>query len=223
MKGLFVLGTDTGVGKTLVSAALLSCAPPSTRYWKPVQTGGPEERDSHTVATLSGVEGHRLLPEGASYALPASPHHAAAMENQTLNLEDVLRVGDAAHLPESSLVVEGVGGLMVPLNLNELLPTLIKTLKLPCLLVASTALGTINHTLLTTFALKQLGLPTLGIVLSGDSDPSAESGLEAFSPFPILCSLPRLPEVTPVAVHQAGRLLWEVPQIAEALRGEPAS
>ena len=219
MKGLFVLGTNTGVGKTVVSAALMACAPPHTRYWKPVQTGAPADSDSRQVATLSGIDSSRVLPVGASYSLPASPHHAAAMEDRTLSLRDVCEAGFSASSEEDTLVVEGVGGLMVPLSTTELLPALIQTLNLPCLLVAGTELGTINHTLLSTFALQNLGLPTLGIILTGRPDPSALSGIKAFSPYPILGSLPHLEEITPEAVARLGRILWDIPEISRALKG----
>ncbi|MED5464758.1 MAG: dethiobiotin synthase [Myxococcota bacterium] len=219
MKGLFITGVDTEVGKTVVSAALMAAAPQHTRYWKPVQTGSPTDCDTREVQRLAGLAPHRVLDAGARYALPASPHYAAAQENETIDVQSVIRQGQEAHNATTTWVVEGVGGLMVPLNSQVLLPALIKALELPCIVVASTRLGTINHTLLTTRQLEAERIPTLGILLVGDEDPSALSALQDHSPFPVLATLPRLPEVTPAGVHSMAAQLRGVTPITDALQG----
>ncbi len=219
MKGLFITGVDTEVGKTVVSAALMAAAPDHTRYWKPVQTGSPTDCDTREVQRLAHLAPHQVLDAGARYALPASPHYAAAQENETIDVQSVIRQGKEAHTATTTWVVEGVGGLMVPLTPKVLLPALIKALELPCVVVASTRLGTINHTLLTTRQLEAERLPTLGILLVGDEDPSALSALRDHSPFPVLATLPRLPEVTPEGVRGLAAQLRAVTPITDALQG----
>jgi malonyl-CoA O-methyltransferase len=217
MRGLFVTGTDTGVGKTVTSAALLAAAAPDVRYWKPVQSGVEDEPgDRETVATLAGVAlASRTAPEVVRLRAPASPHHAAALEGRAVRVSDVL--GAAASL-EGRFIVEGAGGLLVPLGDAETLRDLVRALGLPALVVASTRLGTINHTLLTLEALERAGLPTVGVVLVGPSEPGAESGLAAHAPGRVLGRLPSLDLGDPAALRAAGRaLLAGAPALAQVL------
>lgn len=203
MRGVFVTGTDTDVGKTVVSAALMS-AFSRAHYWKPVQSGTNLDDDTRRVTELSGASEGRFFTSGIRLELPASPHFAAAAEGREILLEDIL--SHAPRGPEPT-VVEGAGGLMVPLSPTLLLPDLIAALALPVLIVASTKLGTINHSLLTERVLRDLGIPVIGFVLSGDPDPSACSGITDHAQAPIVAQLPWVDECSLAQVQEFGRQL----------------
>ena len=213
MKGLFVTGTDTGVGKTVISAALMS-AFDEAHYWKPVQSGSEEDDDTLTVQTLSGAASSRCWNHGIRLTLPASPHHAAEVEGRTISMDDIL-----AHLPSGTgpWVVEGAGGLFVPISRSVLLPELIKTLDLPVLVVASTRLGTINHSLLTLHALRTLGIKVIALVLNGKRDPSAVSGIASYAESVPLIEMPETEELRPEYVHRLGHVLRQSAQITTAI------
>ena len=215
MKGLFVTGTDTGVGKTVVSAALMA-AFPGASYWKPVQSGCDEDDDTATVRNLSGATPDRCLDRGVRLKLPASPHHAAEVEGTEIRLSQLL---EGAPQERGPWIVEGAGGLMVPLSRTTILPDLIKALDLPTLIVSSTRLGTINHTLLTVAAHASLGLETVGLVLNGDHDPSATSGISAHTDVEILMAIPHRKELTPDFVRSVGGRLAQIPALARLLGG----
>ena len=157
MKQFVVTGTDTGIGKTVFAAALTQAL--NAIYWKPVQAGLDGETDSQIVARLSG---RPVLPETYRFKLPASPHQAAAAEGVAL---------DPSHLslPQitAPLVVEGAGGLLVPLNDDTLFIDVFARWQVPLILCASTRLGTINHTLLSLEAIHAHKIPLLGIAFIG--------------------------------------------------------
>lgn len=215
MRGLFVSGTDTGAGKTVLCAALVAAS--QARYHKPVQTGPAEDHDTPAVARLSGADPGRLLPPAACFPLPASPHHAAAVAGTRLELAALSSPLRAADRPGDRWVVEGAGGLLVPLNETVLMTDLIAALGLPVLLAASTRLGAINHSLLSLRALRALGLPGLGIVLLGDADPSLSSALDAFAPGAVLGRIPWLDPLAAAPLRAAGRALLDVESIAACL------
>jgi len=215
-RGIFVTGTDTGVGKTIVSAGLVSLARKRglrARGVKPIETGCPVK--SGMLAPEDGTflqrasEGDLTLDECVPFrfSLPASPYRAAAMEGSQLKLfdvvEHVLALAEDAYLT----VVEGAGGLMVPIEEKLLMVDLIERLAFPALLVARTTLGTVNHTLLSLEALKRRGIPTASIVLSGGSStPGPE---EEYTPR----DLARLVGDVPVAV---------LPNLSPEVAGDPA-
>jgi dethiobiotin synthetase len=165
VKRLVVTGTDTGVGKTVFAAALTGAL--SGVYWKPVQAGLDGETDSEIVAHLSGCP---VLPEAYRFRLPASPHRAAAAENMTIDTA-------ALTLPDTDapLVVEGAGGLKVPLNGETLFIDMFARWAAPLVLCARTSLGTINHTLLSLEAIRARGIPLLGIAFIGDANEESET------------------------------------------------
>ena len=210
MRGLFVTGTDTGIGKTVVSAALMAGAGPGVCYFKPVQTG--DDDDTRTVERLSQAP---VIEPAYRLPLPASPHHAAEEAGASIHIETIL---DTIRPHDHRWVVEGAGGLMVPLSRQQLTPDLIRALNLPVLVVSSTRLGTINHTLLTLHQLDRLGLPILGTGLIGDDDPSATSGIGSHHPAPIIARLPYLDRVDPASVAGWGERLHRAPRIQEVLR-----
>jgi len=183
-----VTGTDTGLGKTVFAAALAGALGAS--YWKPVQAGLPtseneSETDSQTVSRLAGVS---VLPEIYRLKMPASPHRAAAAENITI---DPARL----RLPEipTPLVVEGAGGLMVPLTQDCLFIDIFARWQAPLVLCARTSLGTINHTLLSLEAIRRRNITLLGIAFMGAANEDSES---------IICRLGRarrLGRLAPIA------------------------
>ena len=186
---LVVSGTDTDVGKTVFAAGL--CAFLGHRYWKPVQAGEPGDRE--TAAELSGQE---TLPEAYRLKLPASPHLAAREEGIVL---------DPAALapPAGDLVIEGAGGLMVPLREDTLFIDVFARWKLPLVLCARTQLGTINHTLLSLEALRARAIPVLGVAFIGDAHPENERIIPALGRVKRLGRLPRLAPLTRAALAAA--------------------
>jgi dethiobiotin synthase len=156
VNGVFVIGTDTGIGKTTYCRDLLRRHPEAT-YWKPVQTGWPEDDDTRAVEARRSLPGVRLKD-------PVSPHLAAAREGKTLTLDGILAPARGFH---GTLVVEGAGGLLVPLAPGLLQVDLVAALGLPVVVVARDRLGTINHTLLTLEALRRRGLLVTGVALLG--------------------------------------------------------
>lgn len=176
-----VSGTDTDIGKTVFCAGLAGMI--GARYWKPVQAGEPG--DSETVAELAGVE---TLPEAYRLRLPASPHQASAEEGIVID-------ADALTPPDGPLVIEGAGGLMVPLTREILLIDVFARWKLPLILCARTALGTINHTLLSVEAIRARDIPLHGVAFIGDANDESERIITELGK---VKRLGRLPEITPL-------------------------
>lgn len=187
MRGVFVTGTDTDIGKTLVSAWLTLNL--GADYWKPVQSGAAEGSDAETVSRL--VPDAVIHPSTYMLQAPLSPHEAARRERVRIDLS-------AIRPPETgnTLVVEGAGGVMVPLNEVALMIDLMERLQLPTVVVARTALGTINHTLLTLDALRRRRIPILGVVLNGQRNPANRQAIEHFGAVPILAEIRPLFAVT---------------------------
>ena len=185
---LIVSGTDTGIGKTVAAAGLAAAL--GTHYWKPVQAGIEDGTDSGEAAAL-GVPAAHILPEAYRLALPASPHLAAEREGVTL--EDA----QLALPPERPLIVEGAGGLMVPLRRDP--PTLMIDLfarwAAPVLLVARTSLGTINHSLLSVEALRTRGIAIAGLLFVGDAHPDNEAVIPAIAGVRSFGRLPQLEQL----------------------------
>ena len=185
---LVVTGTDTGNGKTVFSAALAAAL--GATYWKPVQSGLDEETDGETVARLGGLPADRILPEAYRLKTPASPHLAAEIDGVAIDPERLTPPAIAG-----PLVIEGAGGLMVPLTRSLLTIDLFARWGLPVVLCARTALGTINHTLLSIEALRARGIPLLGIAFIGEEKSDSPATIAAFSGAPVLG---RLPPVAPL-------------------------
>ena len=217
MNGFFISGTDTDVGKTLISAALMAGAPDHVRYWKPIQTGFPEHCDTTTVLKLSGKGEASVLNEGLRYKEPASPHYAAKLEGDNITLDSLSKIAKREENKQWQWVVEGAGGLLVPLNSNILMTDLIRMLNLSVILVSSTKLGTINHTLLSAYHLSAMGVDMAGIVLSGERDESAVTGITDHSPIPILAEVPFMETLDPTTLKSVGYSLWAHPSIKKRL------
>ncbi|MEM9592788.1 MAG: dethiobiotin synthase [Acidobacteriota bacterium] len=201
-RGLVITGTDTEIGKTVVSAMVAARYRNEVdlAYWKPVASGSEEDRDVDTVAHLSGAE---VLPEEYLLSAPLSPHLAARLEERWVDPERILERyrGLVAERPERALVIEGVGGLMVPLNDDGyLLIELLTRLALPCLVVARSSLGTINHTLLTLEALRRRGLEVAGVVLDGPPNPENRAAIRNFGDVEIIGQVLPMDPLDPQAV-----------------------
>jgi dethiobiotin synthetase len=182
---IVVTGTDTGVGKTVFAAGLTASL--DGFYWKPVQAGLDEETDSQTVASLSGLPPNRILDEAWCLTTPASPHLAAAMDGVTID--------PAALTPlsvDGPLVIEGAGGLLVPLTRRTLYIDVFARWSLPVVLCARTTLGTINHTLLSIEALRQRSIPILGIAFIGAEHRENSAIIEEVGRVRVLGRLPFL-------------------------------
>jgi dethiobiotin synthetase len=193
LRGLFVTGTDTGVGKTVVSAALLGrySHVESLRYWKPVQTGIEQDDDTAEVRRLSGFDEGRTLEDGIRLRHPVSPHLAAKWAGETITMEG-LRGLLPAGAGSSPWIVEGAGGALVPLNGRELMIDWMRALALPVLVVARSTLGTINHTLLTLEALRARSLRIAGVVMVGDKNESNRAAIERYGGVRVLGEMPPL-------------------------------
>lgn len=205
MAGLFVTGTDTGVGKTVVSALLTLGL--DADYWKPVQSGIEPSTDTADVRAWTGLPEERFLPERWRLQLPASPHLAASVEGVRIDLEDFAlpRSYTSGQPWQRPLIVEGAGGLLVPLNEQALMIDLIARLRLPVVLVARTSLGTINHTLLSLEALRARGLPVVGVVLNGAEHVSNEQAIRQYGRVAVLGRIPPLPALTAPQLREAFR------------------
>jgi len=195
MTGYIVTGTDTDVGKTVVAAGLAMAL--GAAYWKPLQAGLDGETDSDTVARLS-QGGISILPEAYRLTTPCSPHEAARIDGVTIT-------PDALALPahDGPLIVEGAGGVMVPLADGLLMIDLFARWNLPVILVARTSLGTINHSLLSLEALRARGLGVAGVIFSGDANEASEEAIASYSHCPRLGRLPRLNPLAPETLQEA--------------------
>lgn len=164
---IVVTGTDTGIGKTVFAAALAGALDAS--YWKPVQAGLDEETDRETVLRLSGLSEQRMLREAYRLKTPASPHFAAKIDGITIDPQ-MLALPDV----DRPLVIEGAGGLMVPLAESLTYIDIMAQWGAPVALCARTTLGTINHSLLSIEALRARGVPLLGVAFIGDENAESE-------------------------------------------------
>jgi dethiobiotin synthetase len=190
VQGFFVTGTDTDVGKTVVSAWLVARL--DGCYWKPVQAGNHPETDSAIVQRLTGAPPGRILPEAYVLPEPIAPHEAARRAGIAINLERL--VPPPCDRP---LVVEGAGGVLVPLTGNAFVIDLARELELPVILVARSTLGTINHTLLSLEAIRRRGLVLAGVVVNGPETPHNRAAIERYGQVEIIAEIPWLDQVTP--------------------------
>lgn len=195
-----VTGTDTDVGKTVFAAALTGAL--GGYYWKPVQAGDDAHGagDRERVAELSGVAAERILPEAYRLATPCSPHLAARIDGVEIDAEKL-----ALPQVDGPLIVEGAGGALVPLTRSLLYADLFARWACPAILVARTALGTINHSLLSIEALRSRGVPVLGIAFCGEENAESETIIAEIGKVRHLGRLPRLDRVERESLSEAFR------------------
>jgi len=198
MNGYFVTGTDTNVGKTVLSALLVAAL--DGVYWKPIQTGAVEGTDRDSVRAWTEASEDRLPVERYRFDPPVSPHLAARQAGVRIDLENF-------HLPAGPKgrrwIVEGAGGVMVPLNERDLMRDLIQRIGFPAIVAARTALGTINHTLLTLAALREERLPVYGVALIGDENLENRRAIEYYGDVRILGRIPRLEKISRASLLDA--------------------
>lgn len=188
---VFVAGTDTGVGKTLVCAALVAGL--NAEYWKPVQSGAEVGTDTDWIRFKTGLPEARFHREAYLLKHYLSPHAAAARESVRIDLS---AINLPARRGAGHLIIEGAGGLMVPLNEKETMADLMQQLSAPVLLVARSTLGTINHTLLSLEKLSRMKVDILGVVMNGPADPENRSAIEAFGKTRVIGEISPMADIT---------------------------
>ncbi|OCO99973.1 MULTISPECIES: dethiobiotin synthase [unclassified Ensifer] len=203
-----VTGTDTGIGKTIFSAALTDAL--GACYWKPVQSGLDEETDSETVQRLGRIPSDRILPEVYRLNTPVSPHLSARIDGVEIRCE---RLSPPA--VDRPLVIEGAGGLMVPLTERTVYADVFARWQMPVILCARTGLGTINHTLLSLEALARRAIPVFGVAFIGDEQADSEAVISQLGAVRRLGRLPRLDPLTPDRLRQAFRENFDITDFRE--------
>ena len=184
MQSIFVTGTDTGIGKTIVSTILTLGL--NGRYWKPIQSGLEDETDTQFVKRILGHE--YVYEESYKLTRPLSPNHAADIDGLEIKLDSI----EIPSCKNKILIIEGAGGVLVPLNNKALMIDFIKLLSSPCIIIAKSGLGTLNHTLLTIEALKKRNIPILGVVLNGERNDKNRKSIEQFGNVKVIMEIPRL-------------------------------
>jgi dethiobiotin synthetase len=197
-RDLFVTGTDTDVGKTLLSSTLVAAL--QRKYWKPIQTGSSQGTDRERVMRWAGVGAGETFPESYIFDPPVSPHLAAEKQGTVIELHHLQR--PSWHGP---LIIEGAGGLLVPINGEAFMADVIAHLGAPVIIAVRTALGTINHTLLTIAAARNASLTLRGVVMIGKPNADNYRAIERYGHVPVIGSIPWLAKIdreTLVSVFQ---------------------
>jgi dethiobiotin synthetase len=199
-KPLFITGIGTGVGKTIVSAVLVEKL--KADYWKPVQSGDLDNSDTNTVKRLVSNQEIIFHPETYRLSQPFSPHKSAAIDGLTINPENF-------QLPETTnkLIIEGAGGLMAPLNRSFFILHLIKQLGAEVVLVSKNYLGSINHTLLSVYALQQENIPVKGIIFNGSKDIYSKDIIMEYTGLELLGHIPEYNHLDKAAIIDAGNYI----------------
>lgn len=199
-KPIFVTGIGTGIGKTIVSAILTEKL--KADYWKPVQSGDLDDSDTNKVKSLVSNTTTRFHQEAYRLSQPFSPHKSAAIDGITIDPQSIL-------LPatDNRLIIEGAGGLMVPLNDNFLMIDLIRQLEAEVVLVSQNYLGSINHTILSVYALKNEGIPVRGIIFNGIKDIYSKDFIMQYSGLELLGHIPQYAVIDKNTITEAGTLV----------------
>lgn len=193
----FVTATDTDVGKTVVSAMLTLGL--NGTYWKPIQSGLLPTTDTDVIRSVTQLDESHFIPERFRLTQPLSPHRSAQLDGVEIHLSDFA----LPNHPHTHLIVEGAGGLLVPINEKDYIVDLIRHLDLPVCLVTRTQLGTINHTLLSLRLLQQANIPVLGVIMNGPLNPSNREAIAHYGQVPILGELEILDSLNPVMLKSA--------------------
>ena len=225
-RGMFVTGTDTNVGKTVVSAALMLRyrAEARLRYWKPVQTGIERDDDSSEVARLARCRPEEIFNCGVRLPRPVSPHLAARLSGTRITVRALVEQLREADRREADLtlrhaqghpepgrgvkvrpatarwIVEGAGGVLVPLNERETMADLILALHLPVIVAARSTVGTINHTLLTIEALRRRMMRVAGVIMVGPPDDDNRVAIEKYGAAEVIAEMPHFTPLSPDAL-----------------------
>jgi dethiobiotin synthetase len=196
----FVTGIGTGIGKTIISAALVEKL--KADYWKPVQSGDLDNSDSLSVKNLISNAHSKIHREAYRLTQSFSPHKSAAIDGITIEPENIIQPETNNHL-----IIEGAGGLMVPLNKNFLIIDLIKKLNAPVIIVSQNYLGSINHTLLSIQALKQYEIPIKGIIFNGIKDIYSKEFILNYAEIELLGHIPQYENIDKEAIIDAGNYI----------------
>lgn len=222
---LWVVATDTEVGKTVISALLMARygSPGELAYWKPVASGSRDERDTETVKELCPTAD--ILPESYLFEEPLSPHLAARLEHRSVDpqrLVDDYQAHRAAR--RGALLIEGVGGVLVPLrDGGPLLIELMADISAPCIVVARSTLGTINHTLLTLEALRRRRLDVVGVVLNGPHNIENQRAIESFGDIEVIGSVETLEPLDAGTLGRAAATFDPAGRLAPWLRPQESA
>lgn len=197
---IFITGIGTGIGKTIVSAVITEKL--MADYWKPIQSGDLDNSDTLKVKSLVSNKTTRFHPEAYRLTQPFSPHKSAAIDKITIDIQNIT-------LPQTDnqLVIEGAGGLMVPLNNNFLMIDLIRQLNARVIVVSQNYLGSINHTLLSLHALKVYNIPVMGIVFNGAKDIYSKSYIINYSGLTELGQIPVYDPINKKSIIKATALI----------------
>jgi len=195
LRPIFITGTGTDVGKTLVAAIVVEAL--QADYWKPVQAGYENGTDSLWVQQMLSNKKSVIHPELYKLKMPASPHIAAAAEQKEIKIKKIV-----AHLPKTKnkLIIEGAGGLMVPLNNKELVIDLIKKLQAKVIIVSKNELGSINHSLLTAAVLKKEKINVAGWIFTEEYQ-NYEREIGEWSGYPVIASIKHLPDISKETIN----------------------
>lgn len=211
MTRFVIAGTDTGVGKTIFSAALAQAL--DAYYWKPVQSGLDGETDSQTVARLSGLPPAHILPEAWRLRTPVSPHLSALIDGVEIDPDRL-----APPQCDRPLVIEPAGGIMTPLTIRVPTIDVLARWRIPVVLVARTSLGTINHSLLSIEALRRRDILVLGVAFVGDANEETQRTIAIMGQS---CDLGRLPFIAPLT-RDALRMAFNTAfRLGDFLEAEP--
>lgn len=195
MNRIIVTGCGTEVGKTITAAIITECL--QGDYWKPIQCGDEKDSDTSTMEALIDRRKCGIHKPVYSFQAPLSPHHAARLENTTISMKSIVP-------PQTTrpLIIEGVGGVFVPLTSKLLIFDLFKSWNCPWIIVSRHYLGSINHTLLTLYALKQHNIAIAGIVFNGLPNPDSENAILEILKVPILGRLLPEPNINPQTIQR---------------------
>jgi dethiobiotin synthetase len=200
MRGIFVTGTDTNVGKTVVAAAVMlryrDEAP--LRYWKPIQIGIDRDDDTREVMRLARARDREVLNCGVRLPGLVSPHLAARRAGTRITVRSLLEQVDGG--ADTRWIVEGAGGVLVPINERETMADLMRALDLPVLIAARSALGTINHTCMTIEVLRRRMLRVVGVVMVGEPNDENRLAIEKYGAGEVIAQMPRFDPLTPEAL-----------------------
>jgi len=194
---ILITGIGTGVGKTIISAIVTEKL--KADYWKPIQSGDLDSSDTLKVRGLVSNKTTRFYPEAYRLTQPFSPHKSAAIDKIVIDIQSII-----PPQTDNQLVIEGAGGLMVPLNDDELIIDLIKQLNAKVILVSQNYLGSINHTLLSLSMLKQYDVPVMGIIFNGDKDIYSKTFILNYSGVTELGHVPSFDNITAKTILEAG-------------------
>lgn len=193
MKPIFITGIGTEIGKTVISAIITEAL--QADYWKPVQAGFALGTDSQWVKSMLTNTASRIWPETYKLTMPASPHLAAKTEGKTISLDRIAEHYSIISQASKLMIVEGAGGLMVPLNESQFMIDLIKKLDARVIIVSRNYLGSINHSLLTAAACRANELDIIGWIFN-DQYLDYEQEVAQWSGYPVITSVPRAAQVS---------------------------